>query len=383
MRQSLIRTLHFSDFLKLLGRLHQVEIGLNLPDNLIVAPSPLTAALTQQIPVNSLGSNVYIYQLDKQPMAFLQVRARNRREEWDVMALGTVGTAFAESIRERDENEELGEPDPDHNPDLVATARLEGTHPTNPLVLVDLEDAWLDLLNYMVRHAGEKGVFRIFAKLSVDSPELDLFNQLGFHAYTHENLFYLHHHQHIERPANFKLNLQRSKDHWHIQRLYEAVTPSQVQHAEHTNKDSWELPRNYTRSIKETAWAVYEGEHIAAYVRLVNHKHKYLLTIMNLDNWRVHLPDLVRFALANIKPEEDVTVYCSVRAYQSEQESVLEDAGFQFFGKQAVLVKHTVHYIRKTEKALNAVRDRRLELARSTANPTLVAQRDLPQDYIK
>lgn len=369
----MIRTLHFSDFLKLLGRLHQVEIGLNLPDNLIATPSPLTAALIQQLPVNHLGSNVYIYELDKQPMAFLQVRSRNRREEWEVMALGTVGEAFLDTLKEREDLPELE--------DLEATSKLDGQ--SNQLVLVELDDAWNDLLNYMVRHAGEKGVFRIFAKLNSESPELDLFNQLGFHAYTHEQLYYLEHQEHIERPATLKMHTQRNKDQWHIQRLYEAVTPTQVQNAEHSDRHSWELPRSYApRSTKETAWAVYEGENVAAYIRLLTHRQKHLLTIMNRDSWRDNLPDLLRFALANIKPGEGVTVYCSVRAYQAEQEAVLEDAGFSYFGKQAVLVKHTVHYIRKTERALSAVRDRRLELARSTTNPSLVAHRDVSQDYI-
>jgi hypothetical protein len=57
-----------------------------------------------------------------------------------------------------------------------------------------------------------------------------------------------------------------------------------------------------------------------------------------------------------------------------EQEAILEDLGFQrVFGKQAVLVKHTVQFVRGLEKQLARAREGKLELAHRSMRPgTLV-----------
>jgi hypothetical protein len=54
-----------------------------------------------------------------------------------------------------------------------------------------------------------------------------------------------------------------------------------------------------------------------------------------------------------------------------EQEALLEDLGFlRVYGKQAVLVKHTVQYVRSLERQLARGREGKLELARSSLRPT-------------
>ena len=88
----MIRSLNFTDFLKI-HRLQQAEVGLNLPNALIVPHSPLTAALTQSLPVHSLGSHVYLYEERGKPGVFVQTRARTNKEEWEVLAVGTIGDA--------------------------------------------------------------------------------------------------------------------------------------------------------------------------------------------------------------------------------------------------------------------------------------------------
>ena len=37
------------------------------------------------------------------------------------------------------------------------------------------------------------------------------------------------------------------------------------------------------------------------------------------------LPDVICYALSTLKASDDATVYCAVREYQAEQESVLEE----------------------------------------------------------
>ena len=218
-----VRTLHFRDFLKL-GHMHQADIGLNLPFALVLPDLPLPAALAQKLPVNSLNSSVYICEEKGVPQAFVQARARQRRDEWEVLTLGVVGQVRPELIElnsnpgEAAENSEE-EPEPSLAPvsgsglsldggESVQVVEAEGgenylsnnnpdsaSEPEEPsfsLIQVwpdEIELAWSKLLEHLIVDAGERGVVRVYARLATDSPELELFNQLGFHAYTPRNPF--------------------------------------------------------------------------------------------------------------------------------------------------------------------------------------------------
>jgi hypothetical protein len=291
------------------------------------------------------------------------------------MSLGTIGDVFS-SIEIT--NDEAAEPEPQK---LLATDKLEeeGELEAEPIVeeepILDIELAWLRLIEHMVMDAGEKGVERIYTKLSTESPEFSIFSKTGFHPYTYETLYLLNYDKPIEHPANLPIRAQRKRDLWHIQRLYEASTPSTVQNAEQLQSDSWEISRAYyfPRAGREFGWVIRDeqGDKAKAYVRVLSHRNRHLIRIMNLDSERELLPHLLRFALSHIKPAADCQVFCSVRDYEAEQEAVLEEHGFKYFGRQAVLVKHTVHLIKSSEKALAYVRDRRLDLPQPTVGSSV------------
>ena len=410
-----IRTLHFSDFLKL-GRMHQADIGLNLPFAMVHPDLPLPAALTQHLPVNSLNSSVYICEEKGKPQAFVQARIRQRRDEWEVLSLGVVGKIRPEMVEFPTNTEETSDNGPDEeNPQEIQslapvsssslsmdgseavqlkeaetesstflapeeTFENEQDEPGYSLIEVwpvEIEMAWSKLLEHLVVDAGEKGVVRLYARLAVDSPELELFNQLGFHAYTHESLFHLQYNQPVERPDqdSLKIRQQRNRDTWFINQLYSAITPSPVQNAEQNTARSWEIHRAYLpRQNKESGLILMEAEKAVAYIRILSHRNRHLLRIMNLDSSRQLVPDLIQYALSTLKAEPGSEVYCAVREYQMEQEAVLEELGFQrVFGKQSVLVKHTVQFVRGLEKQLSRAREGKFELAHRSIRPgTLV-----------
>jgi hypothetical protein len=230
----------------------------------------------------------------------------------------------------------------------------------------------LKLLEYLVIDAGERGVLRVYARLNTDSPEFGLFSQTGFHSYTHENLFTLSYGTAIERPDSLKMRPQRRRDAWFINELYRAISPSFVQNTEQNLARDWEIHKGYfPRPVKEQGWVLEQDGKVSAYIRIVSNRHKHMMRIMNLDTQRELLPDLVRFALSTLKADPNCSVYCSVREYQAEQGVVLEDVGFTYSSKQAVMVKHTVQFVRSTERVLAHARDRKLELAHS-ARPNLI-----------
>ena len=387
-----VRTLHFSDFLKL-GHMHQADIGLNLPFALVMPDIPLPAALTQHLPVNNLNSSVYICEEQGKPQAFVQARARQRRDEWELLSLGVVGSVQPETV-------ELPSPvEPEaESMAVVETSLNDGEHTLATVQAVEVETqveaepglntiqvwpedtelAWQKLLEHLVVDAGEKGVVRLYARLSTDSPQYDLFNQTGFHAYTHESLFYLNYTEPTERPVTLedRIKPHRNRDAWFVQQLYNAITPSFVQNSEQSTIRSWEIHRGYfPRPGRETGWLLLEDNKATAYIRILSHRNKHMIRVMNLDTRREMLSDLIRYALSTLKAGSDTQVYCIVREYQGEQESFLEDVGFErAFGKQAVLVKHTVQYVRSLERQLARGREGKLELARTTLQPNSVVR---------
>ncbi len=402
----MIRNLHLTDFLKL-GRLHEANVGLDIPGSLVIPHSLRSVALSQHLPVSvqSYNSNIYIYEEPEgNPCAFVQARTRQRRDEWDILALGTIGKNFQTLPTSSEAAENLAPTEPANatstetfapeqetaqvvfSTDIVAadaagemveaknedeTPTLEETSESNEEdtawpSISEAEIAWSKLLEHLVTDAGERGVMRIYAKLGEDSSEMDLFNQTGFHTFTHELLFRLNYKTGLEKPANAKMRPQRSRDLFPIDQLYRAVTPGLVQHAENSSSRSWAISRNYfPRPLKEQGFVLEENDKIVAYLRLLSHRNHHLLTVMCLDSQREILAEIIRYGLSNIKAGDDVQVYCVVREYQGEQATALEDLGFEYFGKQAAMVKHIVQYIKNVERATAHARDHKLELAHS------------------
>lgn len=407
----MIRNLHLSDFLKL-GRLHEANVGLDVFGSLILPHSPRGAALSQHlpVPVQSFNSSIYIYEEPEgKPCAFLQTRARQRRDEWDILALGTIGKApqvtfeaadNLETVRDKELVSETVIPEPDQAPSVdnrdeanivespepvtLESSEVDQLNPNEDEAAEDdgttwpsiseAEVGWLKLLEHLVIDAGERGVLRVYARLLEDSPELDLFTQAGFHSFTHESLYRLNYKVAVEKPAEIKLRSQRSRDLFSIDQLYRTVTPNQIQYAEAPNSSSrsWTLSRNYfPRVVKEQGYVLEENDKVVAYLRTLNHRNRHLFTIMCMDNRRESLPEIISYGLSNIKAGEDVQVYCAVREYEAEQETVLEDFGFEYFGKQLAMVKHIVQYIKNPERALAHARDHKLELAHSVIKSSI------------
>lgn len=381
-----IRNLHLSDFLKL-GRLHEANVGLDVLGSLILPHSPRSAVLSQHlpVPVQNFNTSIYIYEEPEgKPSAFVQTRVRPRRDEWDILALGTVG-AIPQISTETDEKSE--EFSLERETVAVGKLTLEIESETtvvseseiNQTELNELDESniswpsiseaeicWLRLLEHLVIDAGEKGAMRVYARLMEDSPETSLFSQVGFHTFTRENLFRLNYKVALEKPADQKMRSQHKRDLFPIDQLYRAITPTPVQYAESTSSRSWALNRNYfPRPIKEQGFVLEEKDKVIAYMRLLSYRNRHLLTFMCLDSYRELLPEVVRFGLCSIKAGEDTQVYCAVREYQAEQESVLEDFGFTHFGRQSAMVKQIVQYIKNPERALVHARDHKLELAHS------------------
>lgn len=386
-----IRNLHLSDFLKL-GRLHEANVGLDVLGSLVLPHSPRSAVLSQHlpVPVQNFNTSIYIYEEPEgKPTAFVQTRVRPRRDEWDILALGTVGVIPQINVEQEEKSEEVAtlqseivavqtvgdislelerESQTLSDDDEVGQTELSEAEESSiswPSIS-DAEICWLRLLEHLVVDAGEKGAMRVYARLMEDSPETTLFSQVGFHTFTRESLFQLNYQNALEKPADLKLRPQHKRDLFPIDQLYRAVAPTTVQYAESTSSRTWALSRNYfPRPVKEQGFVLEDKDKVVAYLRILSYRNRHLLTLMCLDSHREMLSEIIRFGLCNLKAGEDTQVYCAVREYQAEQENILEDFGFVHFGRQAAMVKQIVQYIKNPERALVHARDHKLELAHS------------------
>src|SRR4029453_19213921 len=82
---------------------------------------------------------------------------------------------------------------------------------------------------------GEIGVQRIYTQVPAGNGAEEVFRQAGFSLFTREDIYYLSAESIAGRKASNlqgSLRRMRKRDSWNVLRLYSAITPRNVQHAE-------------------------------------------------------------------------------------------------------------------------------------------------------
>lgn len=235
--------------------------------------------------------------------AIIQSVGRNGRPEQDVVALASYG------------------------------APTRGT-PTDP-------DIWFRLLEQVCVAGGHAGVQRIYAALSQRHEELrELFRQLGFGCYAQQMVLRLDGPDWDQGTTIAPMRPQVRRDVWAIQKLYGAVTPHPVQHAEVRSALDWQLPLAQSiRHPARRAWVLGAADHLTAYLQLQSGPSGHLLTLLIHPELRDQTTDVLRFGLGQISGT--LPIYLLLRSYQQELLLPASDLGFQPIGEQALLVKQT------------------------------------------
>lgn len=318
----MIRPLRIRDLL-VLNRIQQSTVRFNLPDSLIRPPSPSAAALVQIWPWRSFDPHCYVY-IDKgKLLALVQAESRPRRTEWDVVALHST---YGES---------------------------DACRPIN-------HDLWMRLLEYLCAAAGQKGVKRLFARVPDDVPEFRVFRDLGFYSYSHEQILFLHKAVHPPFPEG-SIRPQRGNDNWNIQRLYTASTPRAVQEAEAATSGQWDINRSgLAGRVKEMGYVWEEDHQVLAYLRMTVSRGARVMSVLSLPGRSDLLEPLLQYGLAILSDSTERGVYCSVREYQEDLESVLLDNGFEPHSGQSLLVKHTTVRVKGWRREKVSARDKKL-----------------------
>lgn len=209
-------------------------------------------------------------------------------------------------------------------------------------------DAWFRLLEALTVHAGQSQVQRLYAALSQRHEELrEVFRQLGFFAYTQQTVLRLQGPDWDQGTTLAPMRPQSRSDIWAIHKLYGAITPRAVQHAEARDSRTWSLPRaQQWRRRPLRGWVLGPESSLTAALFLRSGPSAHVLTMLLHPEVREITTDVLRFGLGQIA--DDLPVYLIVRDYQRELLLPAEDLGFQAIGEQMLLSKETTVAVRRS-----------------------------------
>jgi hypothetical protein len=186
---------------------------------------------------------------------------------------------------------------------------------------------WLPLLDQLVPEVGKKGYHSLVAETAESGEELTLLRRAGFAIYTREDLWL------CRRPEGSQgLGPMRRRvpaDDWDIQVLYANLVPRLIQLVEPNPP----LHDGENLVLRE------DGE-IVALIHIKSGQRASLMRAFIHPNARTGPREMVMAALAAAGGEETRPVYCAVSRNQSWLQSSLAATGFEWWGSQAMMVKH-------------------------------------------
>lgn len=268
---------------------------------------PVWFALRSMLAGNGRDRSTLIYK-DRSGSAVVQAQGRSGRPEQDVIYLASGGTR---------------------------QSRVPSDY-----------ELWFRLLERLCISAGHSHVQRLYAAIPGQQSELrEIYRQLGFQAYTHASILHLSGPDWDQGTTLAPMRAQARRDHWAIHKLYGAITPHLVQHAEVRNARHWALPMPRLSSIRRAAWVLGPDDDLDAYLRLVSGASGHVFSMLIKPDARDLAVDVLRFGLAQLSDSRPV--FLLLREYQGELVARAHDLGFQPIADQALLVKSTVVALRR------------------------------------
>jgi hypothetical protein len=235
---------------------------------------------------------------------------------------------------------------------------------------------WHRLLSHLCTKAGDRGIQRLFARLAEDGEEIETFQQVGFSPYTREDIFCLKNlsesNQRLDRVV---MRPQQAVDAWALQRLYANVAPRLVQKAESLGERGWERSSvDWPLRSRSEGYVLEDNGEIVSYLLFsggrIGHWMRMLLHPQAYDR----ADEVIQHGLAFLSHYPPCPIYCSVREYEGGLRAPLQDWGFEPFGSQAILVKHTTVRIKEPARKLVPALDKRAEAATPTMSRSALRQ---------
>src|SRR5207247_765248 len=103
----------------------------------------------------------------------------------------------------------------------------------------DAADVAPPLVDHLCEQAGQKGVSRLFVRIPLDDPLIDVFRMQGFRQYATESVLYAETPEAVSDEPPAGLRPARSRDDRLLYHLYRKVTPWGVAHLEAPTYRDW------------------------------------------------------------------------------------------------------------------------------------------------
>lgn len=188
------------------------------------------------------------------------------------------------------------------------------------------------LIEHLASEAGNWGAFHILAEVDEDSDAFPALRAAGFSVYAWQRIWDI---SEIEASQNESICWQKAQlPNLHaIQNLFHQIVPPLLQPVEPTPKRASGLVCN-------------QGG--MCYVRLSQGIAGSVLTPL-IHPEATGVSDKIRALAGQIPHRNGRPVYLCVRSYQTWLEPVLADLGAKSGPKQAVMVKHLAHFVKKEQ----------------------------------
>ncbi len=298
----MIKSFHLRDT-KLVSRLQRTGTPLDIEEQLTHPRSPLRSALLDTFLSPQTGPSTFIlnqHDDNGSHMGLAQMRIRPGRPERDVVFM---------------------------SPTLDAG---NGSHAV-----------WQRLLAYLCVQTADQGSLRIYARLPLNSEELQVFKHVGFIEYGQLDIYQLNQSfSRVDVTTSFQLRPQQSSDGWGLQKLYAGLTPRAVQNVEGLGQGQWDLTRH--RWVEQGrrngyVWEV-NGELLGA-LHIRTGKCGYWIRTMLHPDASEEAEALCRAALKLTTAKLHLPVYFSFRQYEAGWRPILPDLGFEPLTSQTLVVK--------------------------------------------
>lgn len=286
----MIRPFNLRD-LALVHRLSERGILLHAEAALTSSPHPLRSALINMLVGGQYATYVWKSK-DRDSAAFVQVRCEPGCPSTQIVFLGT------DYIESENDSRKIN------------------------------EDIWFSVLDNLVAEVGRRGTHNLVAEVSETGSELPVLRRAGFAVYTRQDIWVCNQYNNGKDEAEI-LTPRRPVDDWDIQLLYANNVPRLIQLVEPN------LPLEYGQS-----WILREADELAALIHINEGRVASWLRLLIHPNANTQAEEIISAALAIKPPTEEHPVYCCVRRYQSWLQTGLEQAGFNHWASQAVMVRH-------------------------------------------
>lgn len=303
--------------LRALAELTAHGVELDLERVRLSFTSPLTDALASRVSFGNMGAETFVLYANgrrQRALGVVQARPRKNRPEADI-------TFIAPSL--------------EHDPDAVTT--------------------WYRLLSEVTNSLGEMGVQRLYAQLPAGNGAEEVFRQAGFSVFTHEDIYLLTPEKAVEFTANGEggklqvtLRRMRKRDAWNVLRLYAAVTPRTIQHAEamRTTEGALNKLDDWWENSNGVSYLFERNEQLTGIVRITRGRLASWVRLHLLPEAAQYADEMIAEMIAFVSRTRTRPIYVGVRDYEGGIRAGLQVAGFEWQMARSLMVKHTTVRVR-------------------------------------